>query len=57
MDFLISLGINAVLQLLADKKSMPKFYRALAKLYVAIETAAQSDKGLAEAIAAKKALL
>lgn len=56
MDFWISAGISALLEVIANKKARPKWYRALAKIYVAIENAAAVDSGLREAIDAKKAL-
>lgn len=36
MDFYTSLAINVLLQVLADKKQLPKFRRALLKVFKAI---------------------
>ena len=54
MDFLISAGINAVLQILKDKRERAKWVRALAKVYVAIENVSLSDDALMAEIIAKR---
>lgn len=54
MEFLIPLGINALLGVLKDKKQLPKWYAAIAKVYVNIEQVAKVDQRLTEAIEAKR---
>lgn len=56
MELFVSLGINALLEVLKDKKALPKWYRAIAKVYVTIEQVAATNSGLREAIDAKRAL-
>jgi len=50
MDMLISLGVNAVLEGLKDKKALVKFVDAFAKVYVKIERVAAVNITLTDAI-------
>jgi hypothetical protein len=49
----INLGISALLEILQSKKSIDKWLRAIAKIYVAIHSAAQVYPALAAAIEKK----
>lgn len=51
---LIAIGVNALLEILQSKKSLDKYLRAIAKVYVAIDNAAQMHPALAAAIEKKK---
>lgn len=50
---LIAIGVNALLEVLQSKRSLDKYVRAIAKVYVAIHNAAQISPTLAAAIEKK----
>lgn len=50
----INLGISALLEILQSKKSIDKWLRAIAKVYVAIKHAATQYPALAAAIEKKE---
>jgi len=54
-DIWINLGVGALLAVVQDKANRKKWARALAKVFVAIQNAADSDQHLREQIAAKLA--
>jgi len=56
-DLFINLGVSALLTMVQDKASRKKWARTLAKVFVAIQNAANVDQGVREAIAAKQAEL
>ena len=53
-DILINLGVSALLSMVQDKANRKKWARTLAKVFVAIQNAANMDQGVREAIAAKQ---
>lgn len=53
-DYLISLGISAVLAALQDAKTRRRFAAALAKIYVAIGVASATDQLLASEIESRQ---
>jgi hypothetical protein len=55
MEYLIDIGISALLRMLKSKKEIDKWSRAIAKVYVTIHRAAQSYEPLQKAIEAKEA--
>jgi len=56
-DILINLAVSALLSMVQDKANRKKWARTLAKVFVAIQNAANVDQGIREAIAAKQAEL
>lgn len=46
MDFWINAGIAALLEIIKDKKQRPKWFAAIAKVYVTIQRTAAVDDGL-----------
>jgi len=50
MEWLIELGIGALLRVLDDKKQLPKWAPAFGKVFVKIERTATSNATLAAAI-------
>ena len=54
MDFYVDLAIAVLLRLLKDRRSFARYADALAKVYVAIEKAANVDATIRDAIEAKR---
>jgi len=54
-NILINLAVSFMLQMVQDKADRKKWARTLAKVFVAIQNAANSDEVIREAIAAKLA--
>jgi hypothetical protein len=54
MEWLIPLGVNALLEILRNKKQLHKWLPAIAKVYVEMEIAAKLVPDLAAAIAKKR---
>jgi len=53
-EILINLGVSALLAMVQDKAGRKKWARTLAKVFVAIQAAANVDQVVREAIAAKQ---
>jgi len=50
MEFYVDLAVAVLLRLLKDKRGLPKYYAAIAKVYVSIDEASTLDKNLSDAI-------
>jgi hypothetical protein len=50
MEFWVSAGVSAILEVLADRRSVTKIVSKLAKVFVAIERESQVNSSLAAAI-------
>jgi hypothetical protein len=53
-DILISMGVSALLMVVAERKERSKWASALAKVFWAISNASQKDPDLEKAIEAKR---
>jgi len=50
MDFYFDLGMAVILRILKDRRSAPKYYSALAKLYVGLLRLVESDSAFAKVV-------
>jgi len=50
MDYFVSIGVAAIIEALQDKKALQKIAPKLAKVFVAIERAAEQSPTLSAAI-------
>lgn len=55
MDWMIDMGIAALLRVLQNKRDIQKWARAIAKVYVSIERTAELSPDLTAAIEKKRA--
>jgi hypothetical protein len=55
MEWLIDIGIAALLRIVKDRRERSKWAKALAKVFVAIEDASVEDNTLMHAIQLKRA--